>query len=113
MVGANELAFTEVGTAFFKAPECGENGYTKAVDVYSFGRCIWQIVNRCGLPVSRNHELKLPAFAPPVLVDLMVRCCNIIDPDARPHFTECVKILELLVATNGAEFDAIDVPCTY
>lgn len=108
------IAYTEVGTAFFKAPECGAlQGYSREVDFYSYGKCLWQIMWRCGIPMAarEDSQLELPFWAPSPIVSLMQRCIRIV-PSERATFAEAVDILEgLLEDDQLAALEAIDVPC--
>jgi len=55
-----ECRFTEVGTAKFKAPEIagGGEGYTNSVDVFSFGRCMWQVLCRANFPTNTDEVVE-------------------------------------------------------
>lgn len=108
------VAYTEVGTAFFKAPECGgSEGYSNEVDFYSYGKCMWQIMWRCGIPMNSrpDTDLNLPYWAPAPVSDLMHKCLRSA-PSERATFAEAVRTLEdLLTDDKLAALEAVDVPC--
>ncbi|XVF75203.1 hypothetical protein PTKIN_Ptkin13bG0168800 [Pterospermum kingtungense] len=51
MVGRNHDAHSVIGTPEFMAPELYEENYTEAVDIYSFGMCLLELMTR-ELPYS-------------------------------------------------------------
>eukprot|EP00736_Rhodelphis_marinus_P010048 Rmarinus@m.169 len=103
MSSDTSMAFTECGTSGWVAPEVLDpplEGYTSAVDVFSFGVCCWEIVTRArtnpfaGLSpvqyykkVTQTGGLPLPDGCPQEFVDLVRRCWRI-EPSERPTFTE-------------------------
>lgn len=104
---AGDVAYTEIGTAFFKAPEVGEEyegyeGYTNAIDVFSFGRCMWQVLSRKQIPYGRV-ELKLPPFVPAAAGDLMRACLSQV-PGTRPSFEQILETLEGFLASAPADY---------
>ncbi|KAI7845590.1 hypothetical protein COHA_000877 [Chlorella ohadii] len=91
-----------VGTFAWVAPEVllGGQGCTLAVDMYSFGVLLWEIIT--GLRPVRGHmrAIQVPAECPQEAADLMAACCAL-DPSARPSARELMhRLRDLLVAQS-------------
>jgi serine/threonine protein kinase len=92
------------------APEVllGGQGCTLAVDIFSYGVLLWEIIT--GSRPVRGHmrSIQVPAECPRDAADLMTACCAL-DPAARPTARDLMKRLQaMLVAQKEgrrSEFD--------
>jgi serine/threonine protein kinase len=80
------------GTFMYAAPEQWEPtdaGYTKSVDVYTFGLVAFEIImGRLVFNSREPSQLRdLPPFFGPCMQTLIPRCCSF-DPSKRPSFRE-------------------------
>ncbi|KAG8046750.1 hypothetical protein GUJ93_ZPchr0008g11543 [Zizania palustris] len=96
----------ETGTYRWMAPEMIQHRpYNQKVDVYSFGIVLWELITG-DLPfanmtavqaafavVNRGVRPVIPRDCLPTLGEIMTRCWDA-NPDARPPFTEIVRMLE-------------------
>lgn len=116
--GVRPKRHTVVGSPFWMAPEMlAGKPYNNAVDVYSFGIILCQLLARCDadpdhIPREPNRmSVDVERFLagervsedrPDMLVAMAVRCVDF-DPDSRPTFLDCLEWLEdcLLYLTTG------------
>lgn len=96
----------ETGTYRWMAPEMIQHRlYTHKVDVYSFGIVLWELITG-SLPfqnmtavqaafavVNKGVRPIIPQDCPPALAEIISRCWDA-NPDARPGFSQIVRMLE-------------------
>jgi serine/threonine protein kinase len=98
-------AFLSIGSCYL-APECYENHFTMASDIFSFGLVLYRlIVGRAPYPskltaygLAKRIAIagvrpEIPDSVPPLVKELISDCCAS-DPDDRPRFREIVRRLE-------------------
>jgi len=105
----SQLTGTFVGTPLYMAPEYLGKSYDKMVDVFSFGRIIWEIWFQLPLIsvmprfesgfdlIRESFKVPLKISSkddpPPYLASLFISCCEK-DKNKRPPIEEIVQILE-------------------
>merc|ERR1712012_1527473 len=87
--------------------------YTNAVDVYSFGLVIWEVlVGRAvfeGMTVGGIVQTIMEGERPPIPEDIpitlrgLMRACWDTNPESRPHMNEVVEALEGALGATPAK----------
>mmetsp|Transcript_11828 Transcript_11828/g.20240 ORF Transcript_11828/g.20240 Transcript_11828/m.20240 type:complete len:427 (-) Transcript_11828:36-1316(-) len=101
-----------VGTNIYMAPEVslGNGLYYSAIDVYSFGVIMWQLVTNCSIPyldqgislrevssfVSSGKRLEIPSDCPQPFAKLISKCWHS-NPKKRPSFNQLTITFETLL----------------
>mmetsp|Transcript_28591 Transcript_28591/g.79906 ORF Transcript_28591/g.79906 Transcript_28591/m.79906 type:complete len:818 (+) Transcript_28591:47-2500(+) len=98
LVDRDNQASTFVGTMAFMAPEIragrGKKVYTTAVDIYSFGIVVWEILTlQMPHKISKRPDWSGPEFNP--LYDLQATLCRS-NPSQRPTAAQIVQALALM-----------------
>jgi len=114
---SDTLTRSIAGSPYWMAPEMlrGE-GYSKPVDVFSFGIVLCEIITRLKaepdvLPRTRDFGLDVELFLPLAkkcpkgLVDLAISCCKV-RQELRPSFEQSVTELSMLLRTFEDEKDS-------
>ncbi|KAK6269141.1 hypothetical protein QUC31_013301 [Theobroma cacao] len=88
VVGKNHIAQSVIGTPEFMAPELFEENYTEAVDIYSFGMCLLELITQ-ELPYSECDSIakiykKVSAGGMPEAID------KVKDPKAKAIIKKCL-----------------------
>eukprot|EP01129_Flabellula_baltica_P009859 TRINITY_DN40_c0_g3_i1.p1 TRINITY_DN40_c0_g3~~TRINITY_DN40_c0_g3_i1.p1 ORF type:complete len:1626 (-),score=289.42 TRINITY_DN40_c0_g3_i1:781-5658(-) len=73
---------TNVGTPFYIAPEVSNVNYSEKVDVYSFGKTLYEMVTKCLNPSALNRSfyeessIDIPENCPESMSVLIRKCCQ-------------------------------------
>ncbi|XVF28034.1 hypothetical protein REPUB_Repub14bG0160600 [Reevesia pubescens] len=88
MLGQNHVAHSVIGTPEFMAPELYEENYTEAVDIYSFGMCLLELMTQ-ELPYSECDSIakiykKVSSGVKPEAIN------KVKDPEVKAFINKCL-----------------------